>query len=108
MWYYDYQVILPDFIKDKNIKAFHKEYWARRYYICNEKTKNFLLDWGSMFEYMWEYAEKNQNCPENLMFYREDNTVLILSVTHEGMCYLYKHSEDNLGDILKNPQWKKL
>lgn len=106
-WYKDYQVVLPDFIKDEYVKAFHKEYWARKYYICNEETKKFLLDFGSVFEYIWEYADKNQNCPENLMFYREDDKVLILIVTHEGVCYLYKHSDDNLDDIIKNPQWRK-
>ena len=75
---------------------------------CNDETKSFLLDFGSVFEYIWIHAAQNKNCPENLMFYRQDNTVFINIVTHEGECYLYNSSEDELGDILEKTNWKKI
>ena len=76
--------------------------WKRKYYLCDECTKKFLLGFGSVFSY---FKENVQILPENLVLYRSDNTVMLKVITHEGECSLYPHEGECLEDILKNSQW---
>lgn len=94
--------------KPDNIDFFHyttsldAEDCIRYYRICHElkdlleKASDSIMNWVST----WGY--KN---PEDPVFYREDGSVFFSSITHEGECILYPREDEDVRDIISNPNW---
>ena len=106
MWFLEHGICFSEFLSENYMKEQYDAYWARKYYLCDELTKSYLINFGSLFEYLWQSWDNNEDCAENLTFYRPDDSVLFVSITHEGMCSLYLHQDENFEDVLKNPQWR--
>ena len=74
----------------------------RKYYKCSEEAYLILTqDFGNIFGYLWE----NHGGPENLTFYRNDNSVILEVNTHEAYCELYCLPNDDVAKILQNDGW---
>lgn len=56
------------------------------YRLCLESMAILSKELGSMFSYF--YCQKTPFAPENLTFYRHDESVFLSSVTHDGYCTL--------------------
>jgi len=75
---------------------------TRKYFKCTEEAYLILIqDFGNIFEYMWEKA----GSPENLTFYRNDDSVILAVNTHEGYCDFYPLPHENPSEILKFGHW---
>ena len=105
MWHRN-GIAFSEFFPESYMKEQYDSCWERKYYLCNQSTKTYLMSLGCVFEYLWQSMRNREDCPENLVFYRSDDTVLLSVITHEGMCSLYLRQYENFEDVLKNPQWK--
>lgn len=74
----------------------------RRFYSCSEASCNYLLSaTDSIFDL--EYPN-----PEDIVFYREDGTVLVDSVAHEGECSIYPMLDEDASRLLDHGHWLEM
>jgi len=74
----------------------------RKYYKCSEEAYSILIeDFGNIFGYLWE----NHGGPENLTFYRNNDSIILKVITHEGYCNFFPLPHENSVEILNFGHW---
>lgn len=74
----------------------------RRFYSCCEASYSFLL---KATDTIFDFERPN---PEDIVFYREDGTVLLDSVAHEGECSIFPMYEENASKLLEHGHWLEM
>lgn len=76
---------------------------TRLVYKACEDTKEILQSYArSVFEFS-RYSD--QGGPEDLTFYREDDSVFMESVGHEGECSIYPQENEDVSSLLRFGRW---
>ena len=75
------------------------------FYWCTDKAKQFLLTTATdLFEWI-EFDDHNN--PEDLVFYRDDDSVFFWSETHEGICALCNHAGEDVSVVTSKAGWRQ-
>ncbi len=73
------------------------------YFPCSDLMKELLLsNVNDLFDWVQHDGKGN---PEDLTFYREDGSVFLWSETHEGICVLCNHMQENVSLIVSKNGW---
>lgn len=81
------------------------EYFERRFYSCDEETKEYMLNITDNFFDLVNWV--GDNMPEDPIFYREDGTAFFWSMTHEGICVLSNRSNEEVMSVVSYHNWKE-
>lgn len=74
----------------------------RKLYLCCEATKQFLVD---NFRGLFDMDSLN---PEDIEFYREDYTVLMDTISHEGECSIYPEEGESFDAVISIGGWLEM
>lgn len=78
---------------------------VRCYFKCTDDARSFLKERVRDF-FGWVYT-LDPNIPEDLTFYRDDSSVFLWSQTHEGICALFPHHDEDISACISRPGWHK-
>lgn len=74
----------------------------RRFYTCCEASCSFLLN---ATDTIFDFECPN---PEDIVFYREDGSVLVDSVAHEGECSIFPTYDEDASKLLEHGHWLEM
>ena len=75
------------------------------YFKCSDDTKRFLKERVHDF-FGWLYT-LDPSLPEDLTFYRNDSSIFLWSETHEGICALFPHNDEDISACISKRGWHK-
>ena len=94
---------IPTTRKVQATHGMHSE--AHHFRLCKESQE--IIRKMSPSLYSWTCDEFYRN-PEDLTFFREDETVFFESVTHEGEFYLRARDDEDVSALVSDPRWVDL
>ena len=76
------------------------------HFVLTMQVKDFLYKqtdhlWG------WTYSWGNQN-PDDLCFFRKDNSILFSSTIHDGECRLYPKKGEDFSLVISSNNWRQI
>ena len=77
---------------------------VRAYHLSPQNKRTIFAITDSMFSWIdgWDYHH-----PEDPIFYRDDGSIFLTSVIHDGHVILSPRSDEDVSFIIKNPNWIK-
>ena len=77
-------------------------YEIHHYRLCPESREIISCVAQSIFSWIFGWGYKN---PEDPVFYRKDGSSLFSSVIHEGICALSTREDEDVSNIVSQPNW---
>jgi len=88
---------------DPDDPRYHVEF--RRYKIC-DVTKTYLLEAADdLFSWV---VHNDPSKPENISFFREDESLFMYSCTHEGYCVLTPREDEDIAQLTAYKAWQQV
>lgn len=75
---------------------------AHHFRLCKESQEIIRNMSSSIFSWTCDQTHRN---PEDLAFFREDESVFFESVIHEGECYLRVRDDEDVSALVSDPRW---
>lgn len=75
------------------------------YHVCPQ-TRAILCE---HVDTLWSWiSDRVFNNPEDLTFYREDSSIFLKTVIHDGECALNVYDNENVSEIIVHENWTKV
>lgn len=100
-----FQINKPENVRFSFSRIYSNDELGIRYYkVCPALCDLLINSARSIFEWKdgWDYEN-----PENPTFYRDDGSVFLFSVIHEGEVYLFPNEDEDVDDIISKG-WIKI